>query len=63
MLRQDPLTDEELDELDQFLLNADELEESMDISMLDGFFAAILSGPATIAPSEWMRWVWDLKRG
>jgi uncharacterized protein len=63
MLKQDPLTDEEFDELDQFLLNAEGLDDSMDISMLDGFFAAILSGPTTILPSEWMRWVWDTEKG
>ena len=59
----DPLTDDELEALDRFLLDAEGIEESMDISMLDGFFAAILSGPKTILPSEWMRWVWDTEKG
>jgi uncharacterized protein len=63
MPRHDPLTDDELEELDRFLLDAEGIVESMDISMLDGFFAAILSGPKTIMPSEWMRWVWDTEKG
>jgi hypothetical protein len=58
-----PLTDEEIEELDQFLLDADGIEESMNISMLDGFLTAIVSGPKTIMPSEWIRWVWDIERG
>ena len=35
----------------------------MDISTLDGFFTAIVCGPKTIMPSEWMRWVWDMESG
>lgn len=63
MLSPSPLTDEEIKELDQFLLEADGIEESMDISTLDGFFTAIVCGPKTIMPSEWMRWVWDMQSG
>lgn len=62
-LDQGPLTDEEIEELDQFLLDAEGIDESMDVSMLDGFLTAIISGPKTIMPSEWMRWVWDMERG
>ena len=51
-----PLSDAEIEELDQFLLGAESLEESMDISMLDGYLTAIVCGPATILPSEWLRW-------
>ena len=60
---QGPLTDEEIEELDQFLLDAKGIEESMDVSALDGFLTAIVSGPKTITPSAWMRWVWDMERG
>jgi uncharacterized protein len=63
MLPRDPLTDAEFEELDQFLMNVEGVDASMDISMLDGFFAAILAGPKTILPSEWLRWVWDTERG
>ena len=57
------LIDTELDELDRFLLDAEGIDESMDISMLDGYFAALLSGPKTILRSEWMRWLWDVEMG
>ena len=60
---QGPLTDTDVEELDQFLLNAEGIEESMDISTLDGFLTAIVCGPKTIMPSEWMRWVWDMENG
>lgn len=63
MQHQGPLSDEEVDELDQFLLNLEGLEASMDISTLDGFMTAIVCGPKTIMPSEWMRWIWDMDRG
>jgi uncharacterized protein len=63
MMPRDPLTENEVEELDRFLLNVEGVDESMDISMLDGYFAAVLSGPTTILPSEWLRWVWDTERG
>ncbi len=63
MLNQGPLTDEEIKELDRFLLDAEGIDESMDISTLDGFLTAIVCGPKTIMPSEWIRWVWDMENG
>lgn len=63
VLNQGPLTDEEIKALEQFLLDAEGIPESMDISTLDGFLTAIVCGPRTILPSEWMRWVWDMERG
>lgn len=53
-----PLSAQELEALDAFLLDAG-LDAPMDISMLDGFLCALLSGPRMIMPSEWMPWVWD----
>jgi uncharacterized protein len=58
-----PLSDEEIEELDRFLMDAEGIPESMDVSTLDGFLTAIVCGPTTILPSEWMRWVWDMKKG
>ena len=60
---QGPLTDDEITELEQFLRDAEGIEESMDISTLDGFLTAIVCGPKAIMPSEWLRWVWDMERG
>jgi uncharacterized protein len=63
LLNDGPLTDAEIEELDQFLLETEGIEEAMGLSTLDGFLTAILCGPKTIVPSEWLRWVWDMERG
>jgi uncharacterized protein len=62
-MKHEPLGEAELDELDEYLLSLDEFDDSMDISMLDGFFTAIVSGQRLIPPSEWMPWVWDAGKG
>jgi uncharacterized protein len=54
----DPLTDEELDELGEFLLSPATPEDAMDIAMLDGFLTALAIGPHTLPPSAWMPLVW-----
>ena len=61
-----PLTDEECDLLDRFLLErideeADTLDKDegvLDISELDGLFTALISGPLSVAPSQWLPAVW-----
>ena len=55
-----PLSADEIDELDRFLV--EELD-TMDISTLDGFFTALLCGPKMFMPGEWMPWVWDPENG
>jgi uncharacterized protein len=57
-----PLSEEELDELDQFLLYLDE-EESMTLEALDGFLHAIAIGPETLMPSRWLPKVWGQTDG
>ncbi|HNT63845.1 MAG TPA: UPF0149 family protein [Candidatus Desulfobacillus denitrificans] len=52
-----PLSDEELQELDRFLLDLD-AEESMTLDMLDGFLHALAIGPETVMPSRWLPKVW-----
>ena len=60
------LSDEELGRLDHFILerigeNTDiesKDEGVLDISELDGFFTAIVSGPVMISPSRWLPAVW-----
>ena len=62
----EPLDDEELDRLDQFLLDhVDEDADTegkdeglLDTSELDGFLTAIVSGPTSILPSRWLPAVW-----
>lgn len=61
-----PLSEDELDMLDRFLIDRiDENEETtgkdegiLDISELDGLLTAIVSGPETIPPSQWLPAVW-----
>lgn len=58
-----PLSEEELDELDQFLISDATPEESMDISMLDGFLTALAIGPSTHLPSQWLPKIWGETEG
>jgi uncharacterized protein len=53
------LSDEELDELDQFLTSDATADEAMPLSVLDGYLTAIVIGPTTVMPSRWMPSVWD----
>ena len=58
-IKSGPLTNLEIEELDTFLLSDGGLENAMDVSSLDGFLCAVLSGPNVIMPSKWIPWVWD----
>jgi uncharacterized protein len=53
-----PLTDAELEELEQFLMSDATPEECMDIAMMDGFFTALLIAPNTAMPSQWLPVLW-----
>ena len=53
-----PLSDVELEELDQFLLYGVENDEGMTLDTLDGYLHAIAIGPQTIMPSQWLPKVW-----
>jgi uncharacterized protein len=35
----------------------------MDVSTVEGYLTAIVIGPRTVRPSEWVPWVWDMKQG
>ncbi len=58
-----PLTDKELDELELFLDSELTPKECMSLEGLDGYLTAIVSGPVTIMPSEWLPVVWGDKEG
>ena len=62
-IKSGPLTTLEIEELDTFLLSDDGLENAMDVSSLDGFLCAVLSGPNVIMPSKWIPWGWDSTEG
>lgn len=53
-----PLLEEEIDELDQFLLSDSTSEETMVMSCLDGYLTAVVVGPKTVMPSRWLPGVW-----
>jgi uncharacterized protein len=55
------LSEDELDELAEFLLSDTVPENGMDISTLDGFLAAVLLTPELVLPSQWLPWVWDIE--
>src|SRR5258706_8943592 len=40
-IKSGPLTNQEIEELDAFLLSDDDLENAMDVSSLDGFLCAV----------------------
>ena len=51
--KNEPLTEAELDHLERFLTDCSG-GRAMNIEELDGFFAALIAGPETVAPSEYM---------
>jgi len=52
-----PLTDTELDKLADVLERLGD-KRAMNLEMLDGFFAALICGPETVLPSEYLPHVW-----
>jgi uncharacterized protein len=54
----DPLSDQEIVELDEFLMSDATPEESMDIVTLDGFLTALVIGPGLVPPSVWLKAIW-----
>lgn len=57
-----PLSDDELAELDAFLLDQDN-DEGMTLDILDGFLHALAIGPETLMPSRWLPQVWGRDDG
>ena len=53
-----PLSQEEIHELDVFLMSDMTSDESMDIVTLDGFLTALAIGPELVPPSVWLPLVW-----
>jgi uncharacterized protein len=52
------LSEQEMDELDTFLMSDATTNEVMLLDCLDGFLTAIVSGPTMPKPSEWIPRVW-----
>ncbi|CAE6690067.1 hypothetical protein R69927_00315 [Paraburkholderia domus] len=53
-----PLSEEEFDELDEFLISDLTSEETLTIEGLDGYLTAMAIGPNTVPPSYWLPGVW-----
>ena len=53
-----PLSEEEMNELDRFLMSDATSNETMMLACLDGFLTAIVSGPVMPTPGEWLPRVW-----
>lgn len=53
-----PLTDKEFDELDQFLLSDRTPEDAMTMDILHGYLTAVVIGPEPVPMSEWLPRVW-----
>jgi len=56
-----PLSEEEFEELDHFLLFDVDTEEVMTMDMVDGFLHAIAVGPTTLHPKQWLPKIWGTK--
>lgn len=52
------LSEDELNELDTFLLYELESDEGMTIDILDGFLHALAIGPVSVPPARWLPQVW-----
>ncbi len=58
MINPSDLTDEMIEELDEFLISDNAPEDGLLLSDLDGFLTGIVVGPELIMPSEWMPVIW-----
>lgn len=54
----EPLSEEELDYLNEVLLKYGNDDSVLDVSELDGFLTAIVSGPEAVMPSRWYPELW-----
>ena len=56
-----PLSDDEIDQLQQRLDAVPAPLEPLDIMALDGFLCGVLLQPTRVPPIDWQRWVTDLE--
>lgn len=54
----EPLSEAEFDELDDFMYSVPMVTYCMDISSLDGFLTALVIGPEVVPESEWFPVIW-----
>ena len=59
----EPLSDQEIAELDEFLMSDASPEEAMSIVELDGFLTSLAIGPELVPPSVWLKTIWGRENG
>src|SRR5665811_286371 len=57
LMKPEPLTDAEFDRLSEILERFGN-KHSMNLEQLDGFFAALISGPELVPPSKYLPMIW-----
>ena len=57
-----PLSEEEIDELDDFLMSDAVSDETMMLDQLDGYLTAIIIGPTTVRMQDWLPGIWGQGR-
>jgi len=55
-----PLSDEEIIELDNYLLSIEETEERLTVDEAHGFISALVVACSTVEEDEWMEAIWGL---
>lgn len=55
-----PLSDDEIEELDNFLLSGDEEEARLTVDEAHGFVTALVVGRSTVEAEEWMETIWGI---
>ena len=58
-----PLTDEELEQLEELLVSDDVPADCMNMEMLDGYLAAVVASPLPIPVGDWLPAVWTADEG
>jgi len=60
-MNREPLTEDELDFVGDTLMKYGDDDSILDVSELDGFLTAIVSGPEVVLPSRWFPQIWGGK--
>ena len=53
-----PLSDDEVDELEAFLMEDRDGAEAMMFDTMDGYMHAVAIGPTTLKPQQWLPPIW-----
>ncbi|WP_374260322.1 UPF0149 family protein [Zoogloea sp.] len=62
-IQSEPLSDEELEQLEELLVSDDVPADCMNLEMLDGYLAAIIASPLPVKVEQWLPAVWTADEG